>query len=132
MEITDEKIFKIALFTALIGIVGMLIFAGDISPKEIAIKDINREIIDEKVAVVGLVESMKPSSNGNTYFLTLNDGTGKISVVVFESILIDFQENGIDITNFENEKVKVIGTVTEYKSSMELILDNSNSIIIEN
>lgn len=132
MEITDSKIFKIALFTSLIGMVGMIIFAGDISPKEVAIEDINRGMIDEKVAIVGIVESVKLSSSGKSYFLTLADSTGKISVIIFENSIVEFQEAGIDINSFQNKKVKVTGTLTEYKSTMELILDNVNSITIEN
>ncbi len=128
MEITDGKILKIALFTSLIGILGMLIFAGDLSPKEVSIKDIDRGMIDEKVSIHGIIESLQKSSSGKSYFLSLNDGTGRINVVIFESTLIEFQEAGIDINRFKNKKIKIIGTITEYKSNMELILDNSNSI----
>ncbi|MDR2966913.1 MAG: RNA-binding protein [Methanobacteriaceae archaeon] len=132
MEITDNKIFKIALFTALIGMMGMIIFAGDIAPKEVAIEDINRGMIDEKVAIVGVIESVKLSASGKSYFLTLVDNNGKISVVIFESSIVEFQEAGIDINSFKNKRVKVTGTLTEYRSNMELILDNANSIKIEN
>ena len=131
MEITDGKIIKIALLTSLIGIIGMLVFAGDISPKEIAIEDIDRGIVDEKVVITGVIESVKLSSSGKSYFLTLTDSTGKISVIVFESTIIEFQEADIDINSFKDKKVKVTGTITEYKSTMELILDNANSIKIE-
>jgi len=132
MEVTDSKIFKIALFTSLIGIIGLIIFAGDISPKEIAIEDIDRGMVDEKVAIVGFVESVKLSSTGKSYFLTLSDSTGRISIIIFESSIVEFQEAGIDINSFNKQKVKVIGTLTEYNSKMELILDNANSITIEN
>lgn len=132
MEITDGKIFKIALITALIGIIGMIVFAGDISPKEVAIEDIDNGMIDEKVAISGVIESVKLSSSGKSYFLTLADNTGKISIIIFESTIVEFQEEGIDISSFKNKKVKVTGTLTQYKSTMELILDNANSIKIEN
>jgi len=131
MEITDGKIIKIALLTSLIGIIGMLVFAGDISPKEVAIEDIDRGMVDEKVVITGVIESVKLSSSGKSYFLTLTDSTGKISVIVFESTIIEFQEADIDINSFKDKKVKVTGTITEYKSTMELILDNANSIKIE-
>jgi len=131
MEITDEKIFKIALITTIIGLVGMIIFAGDISPKEVAIEDIDRGMVDEDVAIRGVIENVKKSSSGKSYFLTINDGTGRITIMIFESTIIEFQEAGISLKSFENKKVKVIGTITEYKSTMELILPNSNSISIE-
>jgi len=131
MEITDEKIFKIALITTLIGLVGMIIFAGDISPKEVAIEDIDRGMVDEDVAIRGVIENVKKSSSGKSYFMTINDGTARITIMIFESTIIEFQKAGIDLKSFENKKVKVVGTVTEYKSTMELILPNSNSIAIE-
>ncbi|MDR0900969.1 MAG: RNA-binding protein [Methanobrevibacter sp.] len=131
MEITDAKIFKIALFTSLFGIIGMLIFAGWIEPKEIAIEEINRGMVEEKVAISGVIQDIKPSSSGKSYFMTLHDGTGKISVVVFEATIIEFNEAGVDINSFKNKKVKVMGTLTQYNQEMELILENSNSITIE-
>jgi DNA/RNA endonuclease YhcR with UshA esterase domain len=132
MEITDEKIFKIAIITTIIGLVGMIIFAGDIAPKEVRVEAIDRGMMDETVAISGVIESVKESSSGKSYFMTLNDGTGRITIMIFESTIVEFKEAGIDLNSFKNKKVKVIGTVTEYKSTMEIILPNSNSIRIEN
>ena len=132
MEITDEKIFKIALITTLIGLIGMIIFAGEISPKEVIIKDIDRGMIDEEVTVTGNIDTIQKSSNGKNYILTLNDGSGRINMMIFESAITKFAENEVKIENFENKKVIVTGTVTEFKSTMELIIHDSNSIKIEN
>ena len=128
MELNDRLIFKVALITSLIGIIGMLVFASYIEPKEIQIKEITRNNIGETVAVIGVVESIKESSSGSSCFMELNDGTGKINLIVFESTLVELQDAGNDLNSFKNHKVKVIGSITEYKSSMELILSNSNSI----
>jgi len=132
MEITDEKIFKVALITTLIGLIGMIIFAGNIEPKNVTVEDIDRGMIDEEVAITGVIENVKQSSSGKSYFLTLFDGTGRITIMVFESTMVEFKESGVDIKSFENKKVKIIGTVTEFKSQMGIILPNSNSIQIEN
>ena len=128
MELNDRIIFKVALITSLVGIIGMLIFASYIEPKEIQIKEITRNNIGETVAVTGVVESIKESSSGSSCFIELNDGTGKINLIIFESTLVELQDAGNDLESFENQKVKVIGSITEYKSSMELILSNANSI----
>ena len=128
MELNDKIIFKVALITSLVGIMGMLVFASYIEPKEIQIKDITRNNIGETVAVTGVVESIKESSSGSSCFIELNDGTGKINLIIFESTLAELQEAGNDLDSFKDHKVKVIGSITEYKSSMELILSNSNSI----
>ena len=128
IQITDEKIFKIALITSLIGIIGMLAFASCIEPKEMQIKDITRNNIGETVAITGVVEGVEESSSGSSCFMELNDGSGKINLIIFESTLVELKDAGNDLDNFKNHKVKVIGSITEYKSSMELILSNSNSI----
>mgnify|MGYP003287398456 FL=1 len=128
MELNDKIIFKVALITSLVGIIGMLVFASYIEPKEIQIKDITRNNIGETVAVTGVVESIKESPSGGSCFIELNDGTGKINLIIFESTLVELQDAGNDLDSFENQKVKVIGSITEYKSSMELILSNANSI----
>ena len=128
MELNDKLIFKAALITSLVGIMGMLVFASYIEPKEMEIKDITRNNIGETVAVTGVVESIKESSSGSSCFIEINDGTGKINLIIFESTLVELQDAGNDLDSFKNHKVKVIGSITEYKSSMELILSNSNSI----
>ncbi len=131
MEINDEIIFKVALITALIGMIGMLAFASYIEPKEIAINEITRNNIGETVSVTAVVESVKMSSSGSSCFIELNDGTGKINLIVFESTLVELNDAGNDLNEFKNHKVKVVGSITEYKSSMELILANANSIKLE-
>ena len=128
MELNDRIIFKVALITSLVGIMGMLVFASYIEPKEIQIKDITRNNIGETVAVTGVIESIKESSSGSSCFMELNDGTGKINLIIFESTLVELNDAGNDLDSFKNHKVKVICSITEYKSSMELILSNSNSI----
>ena len=131
MELNDEIIFKVALITALVGMIGMLVFASSIEPKEIKISEITRNNIGETVSVTGIVESVKMSSSGSSCFIELNDGSGKINVIVFESTLTELKDVGNDLDDFKNHKVKVIGSITEYKSSMELILSNANSIKLE-
>jgi len=128
MEITDEKIFKLALLTSFIGMFGILIFAQYIEPKEVSINEITRNNIGETVSVCGIVESVKMSSSGKSCFISINDGTGKINIIIFESVLVELQDVGNDLDSFKGQKVKIIGSITEYKSSMELILANSNSI----
>lgn len=131
MELDDNKIFKIAFITALIGMIGMLVFSSTIEPKIVPIKEITRNNIGETVSVSGVVDSIKYSSSGTTCFLTLNDGEAKINVIIFESTLAELNDAGEDIESFKGHRVKVVGSVTEYKSSMELILSNANSLKLE-
>lgn len=130
MEITDDKILKISLITALIGIIGLIIFTPTIEVKEVKIEDISKGMIDEEVAISGVVEEIKPSASGETYFLKVNDGTGIISVVVFKSSIAEMEDSNTSIEMFKNQKVKLQGTITEYDSKLELILKDGSSIVI--
>lgn len=124
----DQFIFKIALATSIIGLLGMVFFADQIAPREIKIKDINRGMLDEDVSLEGVVQNVKKSSKSNTYFLDIMDGTGKISLIVFESNVEDLQKANISLSGLINRRVKVTGKVSEYQGKMELILKDAASL----
>ena len=130
MEITDDKILKIALITTLIGILGLIIFTPTIEVKEIEIEEIDNGMIDEEVSIIGVVEEVKPSKSGSTYFLKVNDGTGLITVIAFNSVISEMEDSNLSIEMFNNKKVKIVGKITEYNNDLELIISNSNSISI--
>ena len=128
MEITDDKLLKIALITSLIGIIGLIVFTPTIEVKEVTIKDINRGMIDEEVKITGVITEISQSSSKTSYFLTINDGEAKISLIIFENQAAEIQSRNLDIENFKNHKVEVIGTITEYNSDLELILSSGDSL----
>ena len=130
MEITDDKLLKIALVTSLIGIIGLIIFTPTIEVKEVDIKDINQGMIDEEVKITGMITDVAQSSSKTTYFLTINDGDAQIPLIIFESQVADIQSKNLDIEDFENRKVQVVGTVTQYDSELELILSSGDSLRI--
>lgn len=130
MKVTDDKILKIALITSLIGIIGLIITTPTIEVKEVEIGQISRSMIDEEVAIKGVVENVQALSSGETYILTVNDGTGRIQVVIFQSEVVEIQESETPLDTFKNKQVEVIGTITEYNSQMEIILSSSNSLKI--
>ena len=130
MEITDEKLLKIALITSLIGIIGLIIFTPTIEVKEIAIKDINRGMIDEEVKITGVITDVAQSSSKTSYFLNINDGEAQISLIIFENQVAEIQGRNLDIEDFKNRRVQVVGTITEYNSDLELILSSGDSLRI--
>lgn len=130
MEITDDKLLKIALVTSLIGLIGLIIFTPSIEVKKVEIQDINRGMIDEEVSIDCVVSDVKTSASKSSYFLTINDGTGQMSLIIFESQLAQLEDNGIDIESYKGKKVSVAGTVTEYNSQLELILSSGDAIKI--
>ena len=130
MEITDDKLLKIALITSLIGLIGLIAFTPTIEVKEVEIKDIDRSMIDEEVSIDGVISDVSQSSSKTSYFLTINDGESQIPLIIFESQVAEIQSKNLDIEDFKNRKVQVVGTITEYNSNLELILSSGDSLRI--
>jgi DNA/RNA endonuclease YhcR with UshA esterase domain len=122
--------FKIALVLSILGIIGMIIFSGQLEPDELQIKEINPGMLDEEISVEGIVENLKESPNKHTYFLEIMDNTGKINVVIFEKEVYDLEKNNLKMNNLIKRRIKVLGTVTEYNGRLELILKDSKSLLI--
>ena len=87
-------------------------------------------MLDEEVSVEGVVVNIKESSKMHTYFLETMDNSGKMNVVIFDKEADDFEKNNIKINNLIKRRIKVLGTVTEYNGSLELILKDSKSLKI--
>jgi len=124
----DDDLFKIALATSIIGMVGIIIFSGQLDPQECSINNINRGMMDKQVSIHGVVEDIKKSKNGETYFLELADGTGRISVVMFHQNVEDYERYNLKIRDLNKRRIKVQGTITEYDGHLELILTDSKSV----
>ncbi|MBR0272438.1 MAG: RNA-binding protein [Methanobrevibacter sp.] len=130
MDITDDKLLKIALVTSLIGLIGLILFTPSIEVKEVKIEDVTRSMIDEEVSIDCVVSEVKSSRSGSSYFLTINDGTGQITLIIFESQVAQMQTNNLEIEDFKDKKVNVVGTVTEYNGEMEIVLSSGDSLKI--
>ena len=130
MDITDDKLLKIALITSLIGLIGLIIFTPSIEVKEAKISDINRAMIDEEVSINCVVSDIKSSKSGSSYFLTINDGTGQMPLIIFESQIAQMQSNNLEIGDFKGKKVNVVGKITEYNNELEIVLSSGDSLKI--
>ena len=132
MEISDDKLLRIALVTSLVGIIGLIIFTPTIEVKEIHIEDINRGMIDEEVKINCVVQDVSQSSSKSSYFLTVSDGTGQIMLIIFENQASELQSKNFDINDLKDKKVEAVGKVTQYNSQLELILTSADSLKISN
>lgn len=126
MKIEDKKIFKLALVTSVVGLVLMTIFAGQITPREVKIKDINNGMIDQEVSVEGVVVDVTVLKK--TYIMRIVDDTGKLDVVIFDKTREDFEKYNLKIKFLINRRINVLGTVEEYNGRFELIIKDSKSI----
>ena len=132
MKITDEKLLRVALITSLVGLIGLIVFTPTIEVKEVDIEEINRGMIDEEVKIDCVVTDIAQSSSKSSYFLTVNDGTGQTTVIVFESQASEIQSRHLDISDFKDRKVEVTGKITQFNSQLEVILSSGNNLRIAN
>jgi DNA/RNA endonuclease YhcR with UshA esterase domain len=126
----DEFLFRIALITSIIGLLGMIFFANEITPREVKIKDITRGMLDEDVSLEGVVENVKQSSKGNTYFLEVADGTGRVTMIIFDGTATNLQKVNISINSLYKRKVQFTGKVTEYQGQLEVVIKDASSVKI--
>jgi DNA/RNA endonuclease YhcR with UshA esterase domain len=124
----DNVMFRIALTTTVIGIIGMILFSGQIGPKELYIKDIDSGMLDEEVSISGVADNIKESTGTQTYYLEVVDNTGKIDVIIFNKNAKEYEKYNLKIKNLLNMRIKVKGTVTEYDGHLELILKDAKSL----
>jgi DNA/RNA endonuclease YhcR with UshA esterase domain len=109
-----EKLAKISIAIAIIGIAVLILISSTFQPKSINLKDINSNTIGQKVKISGKVISEKDYSNED-YFrvLTLQDETGKIQVTCNCK------------TSLVNKTIEVTGTAEEFKKQPQI---NANKI----
>ena len=130
MEITDDKLLKIALVTSLIGVIGLIIFTPTIEVKRVELSDITRAMIDEEVCVDCVVSEISSNADKTSYFLTLTDGKTKMNMVIFESQAGEMQSRNLDVEMFENRRITAVGKIAEYNGELELILSSGDSLKI--
>ena len=106
----EKNLGGISLIFSLIGILILFYLTYTIEPNSYNINSLSRDNLDEVIKVKGIVESY--SETPGLYLITLNDNTGKITIVVFKDEKIELQE-GINL--------EVIGQVVEYENKLEVI-----------
>ena len=103
-----RNLFKISLIISIAGILLLLFLSTVLEPKLTKINNINEKMLNKKVKVSGTIERIQDKETFQ--ILTIKDETGKIDV------LCNCKNNATKT----NEKVEVIGTVQEYKNSLQL------------
>mgnify|MGYP001558660906 CR=1 FL=1 len=110
-------LFKVSLSCSLIGVFIILLMAETFDLSVIKIKEINDRMLERNVKVIGEVDSVYESNN--MLIININDGTGKIKVVIFEKGEFNLSKGDF---------VEVKGEVVEYKGELEI---NANSVEIK-
>jgi DNA/RNA endonuclease YhcR with UshA esterase domain len=109
-SITESDILKACIVLAVIGLELIHISQSFIQPDKVDIGSIDETWIGNSVSVKGTVSSV--SSSNETIFLTVEDGSGAITVVDFDG------------GNYsEGYSVTVKGYVEVYQSELEIVAD---------
>ena len=116
----DDKIFKICIITSIVGLLGVIILSGYVSPEKLSIDEIDNSKIDNDIEVDATITNIITTKTG-TRIVTLNDGTSSINLVIFASTITNFN---LDV----GKKVSVTAKVTVYNGQLELILEQADNI----
>ncbi|MBT3691207.1 hypothetical protein HOG16_03130 [Candidatus Woesearchaeota archaeon] len=109
----ENTLLKCSLLFSILGILAILFISETSSIELSKISDLTKESIEEKVRIIGEIKTIGDSPG--LIILNLEDDTGTITVMLFK--------NEEEIPLEKNQRVEVIGTITEYKDQLEIIAD---------
>lgn len=110
----EKDLRNISILCSLFGLVILFFVSKNLESVRTDIGDITIDDVGKRLRVCGNITSLH-FSKGHV-FLDLQDSTDSIDITVFNSTKTDIQ--------FErNQQICVLGTVTEYKSNLEIIAD---------
>ena len=112
----ENKLFKIAIVTSLVGLFVMIFISENIEVLMVKIGNINEEMLGEKVNINGVVNSKRDLPG--IVILNVSDDTGSIKVVAYKKnkkILVK-----------KNDNVDVEGLVRDYEGELEVMAEMIN------
>ena len=115
--ITDQKLQKISLIVSIIGILMIFFVSMFASRQYTSIKNITEDMTGQNVNVNGTIISY--SLNNGNIFIELGDGTGNITVVMFERTA-----RGHSYNLKTDDNVTVEGQVNIYKNQPEIVANS--------
>ncbi len=132
MIISESLLLKISLAGSIIGLILLFIFASNMEAKEIAIGKIDKSFDGKYVNITGVASGIKKTDTG--LFFNLMEGEKKIRVVVWNSILEQFELlSGIKAAEIKDgAKISLVGIVQIYKGSLEVVPVRGEVKIIPN
>lgn len=110
----QEKIIRnIALFCSVAGLILLFYISGQIEATPVRIGEISIDDVGIGVKVCG--EIIEKRVSNNHVFMKLEDETGSIRLVVFNSTALKLRDSGVDVYGFSiGERICSTGVVDEY------------------
>ena len=115
----EMRLYRLSIVGMVLGMVALYFIAVNLQTKHIDIKGVTQSFVGSSVNVTGEIKNFK-ASKGNLLF-DLDDGTGKLAVVVWSDSVEDLQLSGFDISKLHGgAKVNIIGSVQLYKGEVKI------------
>jgi len=112
---------KISFTGAIAGIVFLYIFVTNLYVPNQRIADITTDFAGRTVNISGTVSGLYIHRNGHMFF-NLDDGTGKIKVVLWDTVIEEMRMKGINVSDIRNGvNLQVTGDVKLYRGQLEII-----------
>ena len=115
--ISDEKLKKMSLLVAIIGVCLIFVVSMLLSPEHMKIGEITEDIAGRIVNVNGTI--LDYSTNNGNIFIDLSDETGKITAVMFERTV-----RGHTYNMKIGDNITVSGQINIYKNGLEIIANS--------
>jgi len=107
----QKELLRISLIISLIGIFLLLFLAKNLELKQINIRNINNNLLNQKVKIHGTI--LRIIDKETFKIFSVADGTGKIDV------LCECKNNSIT----PNQDIVITGTVQDYKKNFQISAD---------
>ena len=107
----NKKLIKLSLILSLIGIICLVLLSLFTEPKLTPISQVNKKQLDNYIKINGNIISIdhKKSDSYSFYIIRLKDESGAIDIISNQDYRLKF-----------NQKIQVIGTVSEYKNQIQI------------
>ncbi len=116
----ESKFTGISFIGTIIGLSLLYMFFTQVHSIHVNIGDIDSAYLGKNVNITGKVINLR-KSEGNVFF-DLDDGTGKMKIVLWKDTIKLLELKGVNASCLENgKKVNVIGNVQIYRGELEII-----------
>jgi DNA/RNA endonuclease YhcR with UshA esterase domain len=129
--VDEQKLMRISFIGSIAGIVAIYLIVLNITTPGIDIGEITGSFVGSEVNVTGTVSDVYKHRSGHVFF-TLDDGSGSIKVVLWESLVSEMLKRGWEISDIrEGSVLNLVGEVEMYKGDLEVIPKSPRISLLE-
>lgn len=118
-KMNDASLLKLSLFASVAGLILLAFAASQLQPQVAKIAEISYDDAGSRVVIKGQVIAVSSHKDGHV-FLKISDGTGKIAVPIFSSLLERLDTSATNCLKLGGE-VEILGRVEEFRGALEIV-----------